>query len=87
VADLLARMSSVELSEWQQYAGLRGGLRDRRLEVQSAQLCALLANVHRKKGAPAFRIADFLPPEPEAEPARRQPMSGLASLLRNTAKD
>jgi hypothetical protein len=87
VADLLARMTSEELSEWQSYAALTGGLRDRRAAIQSAQLAAIMANAHRRKGAPPFRTADFMPPDPDAaevQPAK-QPIGGLAALFRTVA--
>jgi hypothetical protein len=86
VGELLARTSALELAEWQAYAALRGGLGARRADVRMASLLALLANVHRKPGRPAFKVADFMPrdgAEPAAAPSH--PMSGLAALLRNRA--
>lgn len=34
---------------------------DERIEIAVAQLCATYVNAHRKKGAPAHPVVDFLP--------------------------
>jgi hypothetical protein len=80
-------MTSLEVSEWQAYAVLSGGLRDRRQEIQSAQLCTLFANAHRKKGAPPFRVQDFMPPDPDLAEPPRQSITSLASYLSTRATE
>jgi hypothetical protein len=90
VGELLARMSAAEIAEWQAYATLTGGLRDQRMEIHAAQAMALLANVHRGKGKPPYRVQDFLPPDPEradAAAAPRRPMSDFGALLERRATE
>lgn len=69
----LARISSRELSEWQAF-DQREPIGGRRLDVHSAQILAMLANIHRdRKDRPdPFEPAEFLAewwPE-RAEPVR-----------------
>jgi hypothetical protein len=83
VGELLARISAAELTEWQAWAALHGGLGERRADRRSAALLALLANVYRRKGAPPARAEDFLPPEPGAPPkaSGARDMGDLAAYL------
>lgn len=60
VAELLARISARELTEWSAFFSIEPPP-DRRLEVYMAQLTAVLAEIHRDRKArgSAFGIADF----------------------------
>lgn len=72
VAELQARMSSREFSEWQAYAQVEpiGALR---ADLRNAMLMTLIANIYRdpKKRPEPFTPAEFLPfYEAEAEEKR-----------------
>jgi len=59
VRDLLARMSSRELTEWMAYERVTGPLDDRlRGEISAAVIAATVHNVNAKKKA---KVASFLP--------------------------
>ncbi|MDT3395431.1 hypothetical protein RKE29_01990 [Streptomyces sp. B1866] len=60
VAELLARTSSAELTEWMVYERLTGPLGGRRGDVQAAIVAATVANAQRARGR-ALRPEDFLP--------------------------
>lgn len=40
---------------------MRGGLEPYRADVRAAQLAAIFANTHRKKGARPYTVDDFMP--------------------------
>lgn len=70
-AELLARISSRELSEWMALSSIEL-LGQERIELLLAQLLALTANVNRSKDQDPVSAFDFLPWWPEAEaPATR----------------
>lgn len=60
VGELLERVSSRELTEWQAYEQIAGPLGPARGDVQSAIVAATVANANRGKGKPATP-ADFIP--------------------------
>lgn len=60
VGELLERVSSRELTEWQAYEEVAGPLGPARSDVQSAIIAATVANANRHKGKPATP-ADFIP--------------------------
>lgn len=60
MAELLARISSSELSEWMAYERLTGPLGDRRGDLQAAIVAAVVANANRSKGR-ALTPNDFVP--------------------------
>lgn len=67
-AELLAKISSRELSEWMALASLEPlGLE--RIELLLAQLLALTANVHRGEDDDPMSAWDFLPWWPDTNPA------------------
>ena len=49
-----------------------------------AELLAMTANCHRKKGAPAFKAAHFLPKKPVLETPEQEAARVMAGLLRLT---
>jgi hypothetical protein len=57
---MLEAISAQELTEWQAYAELEpfGFWRD---HFHFGFLCSLLANIHRRKGAPTAAPGDFMP--------------------------
>ena len=59
-AAMLEQLSAHELTEWQAYAELEpfGFWRD---HYHVGFLASLLANIHRRKGAPAATAGDFMP--------------------------
>lgn len=60
VADLDARLSSSELTEWMVYEKLTGPLGRRRADIQAATIAATIANANRSKGGKKFKVTDFL---------------------------
>ena len=50
------------------FAGLEG-LPDRRADFGFGQVCATLANVHRREGQDAYQADDFMPGLRNSEPA------------------
>jgi hypothetical protein len=60
VCELLERVSSRELTEWQAYERVAGPLGPARADVQAAIVAATVANANRTKGQPATP-ADFIP--------------------------
>jgi hypothetical protein len=87
VGEMLSRMSAHEITEWQVWAALRGGLSAERAERNAALVCAITANVHRKPGRPPFTVKDFLPrdPTPDGQP-ERMPMLTLTTFLGHIAR-
>jgi hypothetical protein len=84
VAELGARLSSAEFTEWQLYDALEG-LPDVRADWRAGLIASTLANIHRKPGRPPFQPRDFMPRrEPERLP--RQPIEGLATYLERLAR-
>jgi hypothetical protein len=59
VRELLESISSEELSTWMAYDAIEP-FGERRADLRSAQICAVLANIHRKKDSKPFSPADFL---------------------------
>lgn len=59
--DLLARISSLQFMEWRAYADLEP-FDEERADLRAAQICAILANVHRdkKKRPKPFQPKDFM---------------------------
>lgn len=52
-------MDAAEYSDWLAYAA-RYGLPHRNVSIMLGQLCVLLYNVHRAKGALPSKLGDFL---------------------------
>ncbi|MBO2530966.1 MAG: hypothetical protein CW348_14160 [Thermobifida sp.] len=61
VAELLARISSRELTEWAVYERRAGPLGGRRGDIQAAIVAADVYNVNRKKGAKPVDPEKLLP--------------------------
>lgn len=60
VCEMLDRIPSRELTEWQAYERVAGPLGPARADVQAAIVAATVANANRGKGKPATP-ADFVP--------------------------
>lgn len=61
VGELLARISSRELSEWAAFERVEGPLGGTRGDVQAAVVAATVANANRPKNKSAAKVTDFLP--------------------------
>lgn len=68
VSELLERVSSRELTEWQAYEVVTGPIGPARGDVQAAIVAATVANSNRGKGKP-LTPADFVP-EWDREPTQ-----------------
>jgi hypothetical protein len=77
VGDMLRRMSSLELTEWLAFAQIEpfGEWRD---DFRTGLLAAVIANPHRKKGAPGFKPSDFMPLQRQAGADRVEEMNARA---------
>lgn len=60
VNELLGRMSSREIAEWQAFERIEGPLGGLRADMHAAMVVAAVVNANRSKG-PGKRPADFLP--------------------------
>ena len=60
VAELLARVSSRELTEWMAYERLTGPLGGERADHHAALVAQTVANVNRGKRARRHKLSDFL---------------------------
>lgn len=76
VADLDARLTSSELTEWMAYERLTGPLGRRRQDIQAATIAATIANANRSSKGKKFKIDDFLIPYGEVR--RKTPQQMLA---------
>jgi len=83
VAELDATLGSGEFTEWLAFYELEpfGVERD---NYHTALLAALIANVHRGKGKPAFKIEDFMLRDPETKKASetQRTIAQLAALAK-----
>ncbi|GGN46795.1 phage tail assembly protein T [Streptomyces fuscichromogenes] len=61
MAELLARTSSAELTEWMAYEQIAGPLGGARHDILSSVLAAVVANTARGKNTRAAQPTDFLP--------------------------
>jgi hypothetical protein len=59
VQEMLARMSSEELSMWMAYEVLEP-FGQVRADMRSAQICSTLANINRSKETKPFSVSDFM---------------------------
>ena len=57
---LLDELTSRQIAEWFAFVNL-DGLADARLDFGFGQVCATLANIHRREGQDAYRPDDFMP--------------------------
>lgn len=60
VSELLSRVSSRELSEWQAYYGLEPFGEDR-ADLRAGIVASTVANVSRKSGTKPYKAQDFMP--------------------------
>lgn len=56
---MLREITWEQLREWQTYAELDPYIEER-ADLRSAQICATLANINRRKGAAPYKVEDFL---------------------------
>ncbi len=80
VGELLERIDSRELTEWEAYERVAGPVGDERLDHLFAMLQATIVNVNRGKNQKASESAQFLPNWGIAKPASTEPMSGYDML-------
>lgn len=61
VAELLARISSREISEWLAYERIAGPIGPARADIQAAIIASNIVNVNRGKGKRPSTPKDFIP--------------------------
>lgn len=79
VGEMLARVDSRELTEWEAYERVAGPVGDERLDHLFAMLQATIGNVNRSKKQKAYEPEAFMPKWGVAKPAPG-PMSGHEML-------
>lgn len=80
VGELLARVSSAELTEWIAYEQVTGILGPERLDLLHSITAAAVANTARGKGQRAARPADFVPKWDQAA-RREQPWQQMLATV------
>ena len=80
-AELLSRISSRELSEWQAYYIVEP-FGEYRADLRNAIVACVIANANRGKNTRAFTVKDFMP---NFEPSKPQPLSEMHALLNGMA--
>lgn len=60
VKQLLSLIDADELAEWEAFDSLEP-FGDMRADVRAGVVASTLANIHRKRGAKAFKMTDFMP--------------------------
>lgn len=77
VGELLDRVDSRELTEWEAYERVAGPVGPERLDLLFASLMSTIANVNRSKKTKPFKPEQFMPRwDPKARPTPRPEMSG-----------
>lgn len=61
VEELAERIDSRELTEWAAFERVEGPIGATRTDGQAGIIASTFANAHRKKGAKAFEVDDFVP--------------------------
>lgn len=61
VEELLARISSAELTDWIVYERIAGPLGPARGDTQAGVVASTIANVNRGKNGKKYKPADFIP--------------------------
>lgn len=86
VDELLDRVSSRELSEWQAFDACEP-IGCWRMDYNFAMLCALFANANRKKGTQPFKTIDFMPFLPDNDPTGEdKALAMFQAMAANAAK-
>lgn len=80
VAELLEKTTSKELTEWMAYYSLEPFGQEAPY-VGSAIVSKTVANVHRGKGRPAWKIKDFMPDFTPKKPQTTDEMIGIAAQI------
>lgn len=60
VGELLERLDSYELTEWQIFDGIEP-IGFARTDYNAGMICSLLANANRRKGSPPITPSEFMP--------------------------
>lgn len=79
MAEWEAVISENELTEWMTFYA-KEPFGDRRSDIQSAQICALLANINRnpKKRSQPYRIGEYMLFQEKEEPKKQSPEEVIA---------
>jgi hypothetical protein len=86
VSDLLTRITSRELTEWQEYAKIEP-FGEERADIRAAEICMVIANANRGKDQKALSLNDFLlrfGDEPKAEPKSAEEQQTMAERIART---
>lgn len=80
VAELLARVSSAELTDWIAYEEIAGPLGPERDDILNAILCATIANANRDRKTRKATPKDYLPTWDQAPQTADQQLAMLRQL-------
>lgn len=85
VRELLERIDSRELAEWQAYWTLEPW-GEERADQRIAELTVRVANYLRAEGQPPYTLTDFMP-YTEAPPRRPQPIEDQLAIVKGLASN
>lgn len=85
VGELLARVSSRELSEWMEYARMEP-FGEERADLRAGIIASTTANLYRKKGKKPLQPQDFMPKFGEAAADREGVVPAEARQARPSAE-
>ncbi len=87
VREMLSRIDSRELTEWQAYAELEP-FGEWRGDLRAGIVASTIANVNRKKDSKPFKASDFMPEfgKQKDAPVKKQSVSEMKEILLNIAK-
>lgn len=80
VSQLERTLSAAELAEWEAFNEIEP-IGDDRADLRTGILASLWANMHRRKGSPAFKPTDFMP-FVDREAVKRRENSALSEKIR-----
>ena len=86
VEEMLARISSRELTEWMRYERVCGPLGAERDNLHAGLVAAAIYNVNRERGRKAFRPQDFLFEFEASEPSAEQTPQDLYGMFKTWAQ-
>ena len=84
VAELLARISAAELTDWLAFERIAGPLGPDRADVQAGIVASTIANVNRGKRGRKYKPADFIPQW--SRPGARTPQQMRTKLIELTRR-
>ena len=80
VSGLLNSIDAKEIAEWKAYDRIEP-FGEERQDLRAALICCTLANIHRGKNQPPFKIDDFLMKFAEKQEQTEEEMKTILNML------